>query len=389
MAKFREKRMQGQTRYDVLIAGGGPAGTSAAIGLAQDGARVLLLEKERFPRHKLCGEFISPECAGHFAWLGVASAMASAGGAALRETVFYGRGGRGVKVPSEWFGGAGAALGLSRAAMDERLLQRAREVGVEVWEETTATGLLRDADGRVAGARTSAGEARARVTLDATGRGRVLARRVDNKTAKTRPPLVAFKAHLAGAEGAPNACEIYFYRGGYGGLNSVEGGAGNLCFIVPATDAKRFGGDAGRVMREVVMQNRRAAQTLARAVPVTNWLAVALERFGSFAPAPAPGLLAAGDAAAFIDPFTGSGMLMALQCGELAAETVGAYLRHGVWAKLAADYQSQHHERFAARLRLASWLRRAAFAPGLAEMALRLASVSEAARLRLAQATRA
>ena len=149
--------------YDVLIVGGGPAGTSAAIRLARGGARVLLLEKERFPRHKLCGEFISPECAAHFTELGVADDMLAAGGVALRETVFYGRGGRSVKVPSAWFGGTGAAWGLSRAAMDERLLQRAQEVGVEVWEATAATGLLQESAGRVVGAQTGAGEARARI----------------------------------------------------------------------------------------------------------------------------------------------------------------------------------------------------------------------------------
>ena len=198
------QNLKPKTMCDVVIAGAGPAGASAAIHLARGGARVLLLEQKRFPRHKLCGEFISPECLEHFARLGVAEEMTAAGGAALRETVFYGRGGRGVRVPSEWFGArAGAALGLSRAEMDERLLQRARAVGVEVWEEATATGLLRESDGRVMGvkARTAAGEREitARVTLDATGRGRVLARRAEGKIAPQRAPLVAFKAHLQGA----------------------------------------------------------------------------------------------------------------------------------------------------------------------------------------------
>jgi flavin-dependent dehydrogenase len=272
--------------------------------------------------------------------------------------------------------------------MDARLLERAKEVGVEVWEGAAAAGLLQEADGRVTGARTSAGEARARVTLDATGRGRVLARRMEGKTAKTRPPLVAFKTHLSGAKGAANTCEIYFYQGGYGGLNNVEGGAGNLCFIVAAADAKALGGDAERIMREIVMANPRAAEALRGARAQAPWLAVALERFGRFEVAPAQGLLTIGDAAAFIDPFTGSGMLMALQSGELAAETLAKHLPQLSWEKLAAEYRARHAAKFAARLRVCSWLRRAAFAPRLAETALRLAGFSETARLRLAQATR-
>src|SRR5437763_5233450 len=92
--------------YDIAVVGAGPAGSSAAIRLALAGKRVLLVEKEKFPREKLCGEFISPECLEHFAELGVLDRMQFAGGVAIAETVFFGRGGRGVAVPSAMFGSA-------------------------------------------------------------------------------------------------------------------------------------------------------------------------------------------------------------------------------------------------------------------------------------------
>src|SRR5438270_358477 len=91
--------------FDAIIIGGGPAGSSAAIHLAASGARVLVAEQKRFPREKLCGEFISPECLEHFARLGVLERMTLAGGAQVSQTVFYAPSGRGLTVPSAWFGG--------------------------------------------------------------------------------------------------------------------------------------------------------------------------------------------------------------------------------------------------------------------------------------------
>ncbi len=120
--------LDSSNKFDVAIAGAGPAGTSAAISLALKGARVLLIEEKKFPRAKLCGEFISPECLAHFKRLGVMEQMNDAGGASVAETVFYSRRGNSVAVPSEWFKSGAKALGLSRREMDHQLLERAKRL---------------------------------------------------------------------------------------------------------------------------------------------------------------------------------------------------------------------------------------------------------------------
>lgn len=383
--------------YHVIIAGGGPAGSSLAIRLAQNGQRVLLAESKRFPREKLCGEFISPECLAHFAELGVLDEMLQPGGARLSSTVFYSQGGRGTAVPSNWFGEDNTdALGLSRAEMDARLLNRARTAGAEIADVTTITNLLVER-GRVRGARLQTGdterEVHASLVIDATGRGRALARQAElairPHVKPLRAPFVAFKAHLTGARIDPAACEIYVYRGGYGGVNAIENGLFNHCFIVRTDLVRKYGQDAERLVREVVMRNRRALVTLTDATPVTPWLAVTLPWYGPRDLAPAQGLLAVGDAAAFIDPFTGSGMLMALESSQLAARTILNWFESPRdITQLEQQYRVTYHERFRTRLRISRWLRPAAFMPGAAAALVYGLNFFKPVRQRLARATR-
>lgn len=384
--------------FDVVIAGAGPAGTSAAIHLAISGLRVLLVEQKKFPRAKLCGEFISPECQSHFKRLGVAGQMMAAGPALLVETIFYSRHGHSVKVPSRWFGEA-AALGLSRAVMDNNLLVRARQVGVTVFENTTVIDSLTD-DQCVHGIRVRSNgvehQYRAPLTLDATGRTRGLlkksSRHFDSRQKKAKPRWIAFKAHFENTEVAAGVCEIYFYPGGYGGLSTVESGMSNLCFITSAADVRRCHSDTEKVLQTTVMQNRRAQHTLATGKRVSEWLSVSLESFGRWSPTPSPGLLAIGDSAAFIDPFTGSGMLMALESGELAARTILAYkdkLSDATnLSELSRVFREEYARKFDSRLRISGLLRRAAFKSRLAELGIALFGASDSLRNAVARRTR-
>jgi len=384
--------------YDVIIAGGGPAGSSAAIHLAQSGIRVLLVEQKEFPRAKLCGEFISPECFDHFKKLGVADEMLACNPATLTETVFYSRRGHRVSVPSGWFA-TRSALGLSRAEMDNNLLRRAATVGADVLQNATVTDVI-DCDERICGVqiRTNSDERayHAKLTIDATGRSRILSRRVHEhvgeKPSRDRAKLVAFKAHFTNTSVGRGACEIYSYRRGYGGLSTIENGISNLCFIVAARDVRRLHSDPELVLQNTLMTNRRAAQVLNSATRSSEWLSVSLDTFGLQDPTPKPGLIAIGDSASFIDPFTGSGMLMALESGELAAKLIVNRLQQSVNSAalihLANDYAFEYRRTFGPRLRTCRWLRRTAYNPLLANLIILMCGVSERFRNRVARATR-
>ena len=216
--------------YDVIIAGA-DRWASAAIRCTND-FRVALEQKDF--RDRNCAE-VHHRSALHAQQLGVASDELFG---PTPITNCFTRAGQHASVPSDWFG-SGAALGLSRAVMDEVPLRRAETSGVDVVENATAHDLIHE-DRLVQGVLVKCDgrdyEYRAPITIDATGRSRVLAKKLrstnGHTTGKVAPKLIAFKIHLEHTRVAEKTCEIYFYPGGYGGLSSVESGLSNLCFIV-------------------------------------------------------------------------------------------------------------------------------------------------------------
>lgn len=381
-------------REKIVIAGAGPAGSSLAIRLAASGFAVVIIEREKFPRHKLCGEFISPECLRHFDALGVRGQMIERGGVEINRTRFYEPGGRGVEVPSSWLGG-GPALSLSRAEMDHALLQRARSAGAEVLENTSINGVELDG-GRVlaVSVRNEAGETQSfagDIFIDATGRSAVLGKLIGRKTesaARRRrtASLVGFKAHLRDAAIGGDRCEIYSFPGGYGGLSPIENGLANHCFLIRPEIVRDLKGDADAIVERFVHLNARAHITLSAAARTGDWLAVSVESFGTKDLIPAANVFSAGDAAAFIDPFTGSGMLMALESSRLLADLIVE--RSGETAALAATYREAFSRQFRARLLFCSMLRRAAVAPNAAKVLIAALNSSRTVRKLIARSTR-
>ncbi len=386
---------------EIVVVGAAVAGASLAIRLARENFRVRLIERERFPRHKLCGEFISPECLRHFRELNVLDEMRAAGGVSISETCFYAPDGKCVAVPSRWFGGD--ALSLSRAEMDLRLLGEAKKIGVEVLEESSVVGVSFSGETiRAVKTKSANGETReisGDMFVDATGRANVLTKlaereisnskiapSIQNPKSKIQNRLVGFKTHLENAKPEKNRCEIYFFRGGYGGLSFVENNRANHCFLVRADVVKEFAGDANRIVERVIFQNKRARETMENATPAFDWLAVSVDGFGAKNLNAATNLFAVGDAAAFIDPFTGSGMLTAFESAEILARAIAENC--GAAKAIADVYKKRHREKFQNRLRVCSMIRRAAFAPNFARLAINLLSLSGRARETLARATR-
>jgi flavin-dependent dehydrogenase len=292
-----------------LIIGGGLAGSMLAVCLAQAGKDVTLLEKERGPHHKVCGEFLSREAVDY---LGRAGVDPLALGAVPLRVVRLAAGRTVIETDLPF-----PALSLSRRVLDEALLTRAERAGCFVHHGSMVETLSRNSFGWEAHLREGARYCTGTVFL-ANGKHDL---RGHDRGNAAQGDLVGFKMHwqLAPAQTAAlrEAMELYLFKGGYGGISLIENAQANLCLVIKRSRLRRLGGwDA--LFESILAEVPHIAERLdgARAL----WerpLAVSSIPYGYLAGR--PGLWCLGDQAAVIPSFTGDGMSIALHSATLAA----------------------------------------------------------------------
>src|SRR6476469_4411111 len=121
--------------FDLVVVGGGPAGAVAAATASRLGLRVLVLEREQFPREKVCGDCLNPSCWPVLERMGIAGTIRTLPHSPLEAVEFIGLNGNSVRIDLP--DGDTAEIAMKRSILDQALLNRARELGAEVWEQTT------------------------------------------------------------------------------------------------------------------------------------------------------------------------------------------------------------------------------------------------------------
>jgi menaquinone-9 beta-reductase len=315
------------TATDVLVVGGGPAGTSTACALARSGARVTLLDRARFPRPKPCAEYLSPQASRVLAAMGALDAVEASGAAQLAGMIV--RAPNGARIRGRFLADHGfrayrdRGLALPRTRLDAILLDSARAAGVEVHEGMRVVDLIRDAAGRTAGVKAldAHGDSRtwsARVVVGADGLHSVVARRLGLARRWPWPRRIALVAHFRDVGGMSEFGEMHVAPDGYVGLADVGGGLVNVAAVFPQRAARAIAADPAAFFDSWLARQPELGARFAAARRVEPVRAVG--PFASHARrAWAPGALLVGDAADFFDPFTGEGIYCALRGGELAA----------------------------------------------------------------------
>ncbi len=381
--------------HDIIIIGGGPSGACAAILLAMQGLKVLLLEEKQMPRQKLCGEFVTPESFPSLNRLDVMDQMILAGARQIKSLRLSPTSGRLISTSiSDLSGGKSWAMSISRARFDQILFDRARQAGATCLEGVAVRRCLYNGDQPegVEGLDLSSGEAVkffGKLIVDASGRNsRLMLEPEERKGGKPGNRLYAFKAHLEGVSDIEDQVELYFFPDGYGGLSRVENGLANLCFIVNERTVREAGGDALEIKHRTIMKNRLARRRLAKANVVGKWHTVGPLTFGHRRLSQR-GVIAIGDASGMIDPFTGTGIQIALRTGEIAAESIieeieklqesanGNGKQISTNAQLLVNsviesYTARYENEFGHRMRIAGILRIVAFSPFAANLLARV-----------------
>lgn len=364
--------------HDVVVVGGGPAGSATARRLALGGQRVLLLDRARFPRDKACSEYASPEAVRQLALLGVLPAIEALGTTALTGSAVTGARGGHLHGRFDAAGGApfrATGLALPRRALDATLLEAARAAGVTVREGALVRGLARAADGTMTVAYAARGGehlAAARLVVGADGlRSRVA--RATGLRRQGRLRRTAFVAHVRDVAGLAGHAELHVGRAGYVGLNPLSRDVANVALVVPAERAAEARGDlAGFVARTLetfpAVRGRVDLDRTVREILATGPFDATCRR------SVADGVLLVGDAAEFFDPFTGEGIWSALTGAELAAAAASAALATpgAVTARRLAGYRTARRQAFGEKWIVERLIGYAMLAPTLFDASLRV-----------------
>lgn len=373
--------MTGQPRVvDVAIVGGGPAGSTLASLLSLRGSSVALIERDSFPRDKLCGEFLSYDALPIADALEITPALDRAGAPFIRHCRMVGRHRTfGFELPC-------AARGVSRLLLDELLHRGAIERGATA-VRATATAVSAD---RV---ETTEGMIEARAVVGAWGRwGRFDALLGRGFVRDQRHRNFGFKRHyrtVASSNGSPaDTIDLHSFRGGYLGVNAVEGGLVNICGLVTAQRLTGLRGKWGAFVDTLRTEEPALDRLYASHEPAQEGFLSSEPVIFRARSACEMGIFMVGDASGVIDPLTGNGMAMAMQSALLAAGALRRLLDGTGRNTVEQQYRAAHRAMFARRI---AWSRPVGFLlshPSLLSAALACVRSPSAGRL-LASRTRA
>jgi flavin-dependent dehydrogenase len=336
--------MAGQ--IDVIIIGGGLAGLTSAIHLSRAGKHVVLIEKNLYPHHKVCGEYLSKEVIPYLKWLDAdPEVLKPIDISKLQVTT---TGGRSCMLALPLGG-----LGVSRFALDDFLYQKAKKHGCTILQETVTQVTFSQDSFRVS---TAIHSYTSKLVLGAYGKRSALDYKLARGFIRNKSPWLAVKAHYKGNFPA-DLVALHNFKGGYCGVSRVENNEINICYLVNYETFKSYT-NLPLFEREVLYKNKHLKQILQgsmmcfdTAISISQISFENKEKVHNH-------ILMIGDTAGLIHPLCGNGMGMAIHSSKICSTLVLEYLDGRITCreKLENRYLEQWRTNFSKRIRMGKLL---------------------------------
>ena len=341
--------MKNKTIFDVIIVGGGLAGLTSAIHLSKFKQRVLLIEKNKYPKHKVCGEYISNEALPYLNSLGInpikegAKKITKVHVSTIKGSLIKG------DLPLGGFG-------MSRYFLDELLANKALSNGVIILHESVESVNFND---NLFCVQTKTLEVfQSKITIGAFGKRSALDLKMSRKFIKKKSPYLAVKLHVKG-DFPENLVALHNFKGGYCGVSKVENNSINLCYITKYDSFKKHK-NITTFQEQVVFKNEHLRKIFTESKPVFEKpLTISQISFEAKRPVE-DHIIMCGDTAGMIHPLCGNGMGMAIASARLASTLILKFLNGEIPTRevLEKQYIREWNKEFKTRLKAGHFIAR-------------------------------
>lgn len=349
---------------DVIIIGGGLAGLTAALHLTKFGINVTVFEKSGYPKHKVCGEYISNEVLPYFNWLGIHPKELQA--AAITELSFSTLKGKNITrmLPLGGFG-------VSRYTLDNFLYKKAIAQGCEVILESVENITFVDDRFTIT---TSAGtELKSRIVLGAFGKRSIIDQKMERIFIKQKSPWLAVKGHYTG-NFPDNVVGLHNFKGGYCGVSKVENDIINVCYLADFDTFKNYK-NIEEYQQKVLSENPNLKTIFNTMNPLFEKPLTISQISFAKKKAVENHILMIGDTAGLIHPLCGNGMAMAIHSAKIASEFAFSFLESKMTREsLEKAYSEEWNHHFRQRLKTGRMLASLLQKPKLSEVVLYILS---------------
>jgi flavin-dependent dehydrogenase len=327
---------------DIIIIGGGLAGLCNAIHLSKFGAKVLLIEKNEYPKHKVCGEYISNEVLSYLEFLDVnpfdfgAVKIENFQLSTTKNKVIS------AKLPLGGFG-------ISRYQLDFILSEKAKENGVIVLQDSVINTNFKNDTFTI---ETKGNQSfQSKICIGAFGKRSSLDVKMERDFIKKKSPYLGVKIHVKGSF-PKNLVALHNFKGGYCGVSKVENNAINLCYITNFSSFKKYK-NIDEFQENVVFKNTFLKEMFQNSKPIWEQpLSISQISFKTKKPIENH-MIMCGDSAGMIHPLCGNGMSMAIQSAQIASKLILNYLKGEIDTRnqLEKQYIRQWNKQFKWRLK--------------------------------------